>query len=422
MNKIIFAFVMFLITSTVFSQWIQQQSGTTQNLMDICFINENSGIAVGYSGTIIRTSNGGTNWYIVTVPTSQNIFSTCFPSETTGYASGYTGFVVKSTTYGIIWNNASPCGINVCSISFLNSNTGITGGGGNLMCFTSDGGASFNPRYTPTSHFVTGIHYVSSSLLLVTATNSSGACIHRSTNGGINFTTVINMTNSGNQYVYTINAIYFRNENTGIAVGSYSTYGMSCGQIYRSTNGGVVWSGYSVAVLDTGICLSAVYFPDSATVYTIGNKGMILKSVNTGINYVKQISGTSNQLNGIHMINSSTGYICGSGGVILKTTNGGVVGITPVNNKIPDKFALYQNYPNPFNPSTVIKFQVASSKLVKITVYDVLGKEVVTLVNEKLSPGNYEVDWNAETYPSGTYIYKLITDNYSETKKMVLLK
>ena len=97
------------------------------------------------------------------------------------------------------------------------------------------------------------------------------------------------------------------------------------------------------------------------------------------------------------------------------------------NNEIPKEFMLYNNYPNPFNPTTKIKFDIPKSSFVKLVVYNSLGKEVATLVNEKLSAGSYEVDWPAPSgngldYPSGLYFYKLFADDYVNVKKMILVK
>lgn len=103
------------------------------------------------------------------------------------------------------------------------------------------------------------------------------------------------------------------------------------------------------------------------------------------------------------------------------------IGIKPVSNIIQDNFYLFQNYPNPFNPSTIIKFQIKESKFVTLKVYDVLGKEVAKVVNEILKPGVYEVPFSINKYSdyrfsSGIYFYKLTAGEYSETKKMVLIK
>jgi len=118
--------------------------------------------------------------------------------------------------------------------------------------------------------------------------------------------------------------------------------------------------------------------------------------------------------------------------------NGFVIGVNNIRSEIPNSYMLYQNYPNPFNPVTKIKFTIPLSRgvstgrgvLTKLIIYDVLGREVATLVNEKLMPGTYEADWDGTNYPSGIYFYKLIVldpstgsgQGYFETKKMVLIK
>jgi hypothetical protein len=104
------------------------------------------------------------------------------------------------------------------------------------------------------------------------------------------------------------------------------------------------------------------------------------------------------------------------------------MGVQNIGNEIPNDFKLYQNYPNPFNPLTKIKFgipldsRLRGNDIVSLRVYDVLGREVATLVNEQIKPGTYEVEFDGTNYPSGVYFYNLITDAFTETRKMVLLK
>ncbi len=114
-----------------------------------------------------------------------------------------------------------------------------------------------------------------------------------------------------------------------------------------------------------------------------------------------------------------TGYSFGDYATIKYSQT---VGITPISNEIPNEYKLEQNYPNPFNPITNIKFQMPKEAFVKLTVFDVLGREVATLVNEQLKPGSYEVDFDGSYYPSGVYFYTLKTAGYVETKKMILNK
>ncbi|MEI7484873.1 MAG: LamG-like jellyroll fold domain-containing protein [Ignavibacteriota bacterium] len=103
--------------------------------------------------------------------------------------------------------------------------------------------------------------------------------------------------------------------------------------------------------------------------------------------------------------------------------NGDVVtGVTPVSTELPSKFELSQNYPNPFNPVTKIEYALPKTGLVTMKVYNVLGKEVATLVNEVKNAGNYTVDFNASNLSSGTYFYKIETNGFSDVKRMMLIK
>ena len=128
-------------------------------------------------------------------------------------------------------------------------------------------------------------------------------------------------------------------------------------------------------------------------------------------------------------LQNSNSMICTGSKTISSQTDAFVVkfsnimsAITFNGAEIPVQFNLSQNYPNPFNPMTKIKFDIPKAFTTKLAVYDILGKEVAVLVDDNLKPGSYEVDFNAANLPSGTYFYRLITDGFSETKKMTLIK
>ncbi len=96
--------------------------------------------------------------------------------------------------------------------------------------------------------------------------------------------------------------------------------------------------------------------------------------------------------------------------------------VIPISNEVPDEFKLYQNYPNPFNSITNIKYQITHSSFVIIKVYDVFGREVATLVDEKKEPGEHQVEWDAGGLASGVYYYRMISGKNIETKKALLIK
>jgi hypothetical protein len=114
-----------------------------------------------------------------------------------------------------------------------------------------------------------------------------------------------------------------------------------------------------------------------------------------------------------------------------------LIGVQKISESVPQSYKLYQNYPNPFNPSTKISFSIPLSRgvdaeggrgvSVRLTIYDLLGREIAILVNQNLKPGTYEVEFpapsgNGINYPSGVYFYRLTTNDYVVTKKMILIK
>jgi hypothetical protein len=122
--------------------------------------------------------------------------------------------------------------------------------------------------------------------------------------------------------------------------------------------------------------------------------------------------------NGVLTIQNSDSTIT----VNLKGFSNNFIGIRNISNEVPTETKLYQNYPNPFNPSTNIKYQITNNSYVILKVYDMLGKEVTTLVNENQSPGTYEVIFDGNTLASGIYFYKLEAGDFSQTNKLIILK
>ena len=98
------------------------------------------------------------------------------------------------------------------------------------------------------------------------------------------------------------------------------------------------------------------------------------------------------------------------------------VSVNQIGSVVPDKFELKQTYPNPFNPETKIKFDIQKSGYVRLSVYNSLGQKITDLVNQNLSAGEYETNWNAKDFASGIYIYRIETDNFTQTKQMLLIK
>jgi hypothetical protein len=154
----------------------------------------------------------------------------------------------------------------------------------------------------------------------------------------------------------------------------------------------------------------------------VGGAGTILTSTDGGNTWTQQVSGTSLILYSVQFRDANNGTAVGEGGVILTTTDGGSVFVHQISSEVPDKYSLKQNYPNPFNPNTKIKFDIKVSGFTTLKVFDILGKEVATLINGKLQPGTYESIFDGNNVKSGVYFFRLQSGSFSETKKMILVK
>jgi photosystem II stability/assembly factor-like uncharacterized protein len=355
-------------TTNAGGSWTPQSSGYTgTRFMCIWILHPDTVYMSGNFGLIIRTTNGGNNW--VTIPTgvTDQLWGICFVNSFTGYVCGSTGRIMKTTNAGNNWFNLNSGVQNAfSSIYFINENTGYISGGSIIMK-TTNSGSSWMPLNAP---------YIS---------------------------------------LENIREIKFTDDNTG--------YGVSdLGRIFYTSNAGANWS-----LLNSGIteALYSINFTSHDTAFICGYTGTIIRTTDAGVSWSPQVSGINEILTKIWFTSPMVGYITTWYSKILKTTNGGITFVQKLSNKVPDGYSLKQNYPNPFNPSTTIKFDVpvsAEMQNIKLTVYDITGKEAAVLLNKPLSPGSYEVLWNSSGYASGVYFYKLTAGSFTETRKMVLSK
>ncbi|TRZ63992.1 T9SS C-terminal target domain-containing protein [bacterium] len=425
MSKLFLIFVFYItlfISNYSLPQWITLNSGTGQNINAIQFINPQTGYAVGAAGTIIKTTNTGINWTSLNTGSSVEIRSVYFLNSSVGIVCGYNGTILKTNNGGNNWSIVNSGTTNhLFGISFYNDSVGICSGNSGTTLYSSNGGNTWLTG-SPTGYMVT---FYSSFMVNTTVGYSAGVntifspLVAKTTNSGANWTYYSFMVNNNEA---TLRDVHFFDTQNGIAV---SNLWNGQGGISRTTNGGVNWSSQ---IFTSGIF--GIDFPNPLTGYCVGLNGLILKSGDGGNNWIQQSSGTTSLLNSVDFVDSINGFAVGNGGIILKTTNGGITSIINNSNNVPDKFYLYQNYPNPFNPSTIIRYEIPDllstrilgEDLVTLKVYDILGKEIETLVNERQMPGTYEATFNASRYPSGVYFYKLTTEGYSEAKKMILLR
>ena len=423
-----------LTVSTVYAEWFALNSGTTNDLRSICFVDLQTGYSCGEFGTVVKTTNGGTNWNALNSGTSFNLRSIQFINANTGLSCGYNannGIIIKTTNGGANWNSVYTGGSSLLSVTLFNSSAAICVGNSGTTLYSTNGGSSWLVGQ-PTGYLVT---FYASVMLSSTLGYCGGVntifspLFAKTTNGGAGWVYSSFMVNNNEA---TLMDMYFFNEQNGIAV---SVLWNGQGGISRTTNGGGNWVHQIVTP-----ALYGIDFTGASTGYIAGANGSVFKSTDGGVNWSAQTTPTAEFLRAIDFIDSLHGFSSGDNGVILKTTNGGVLGFSQISGEIPKNFALYQNYPNPFNPTTTIKFSIPLLRgvsagrgvLTKLSVYDILGREIQTLVNENLSPGTYEVEFPARqsfggggdgtNLPSGVYYYSITAGDYNGTGKMILIK
>jgi hypothetical protein len=328
---------------------------------------------VGYD-KILKTTNSGINWMTQSNSTNGQFSSVHFSDHNTGWVVGatisfpYRGIVLKTSNGGISWiqqNTQTTAKLN--SVRFADINTGWVVGDSGVILKTTNGG----------NNWVSSIYFTRIPLL----------------------------------------SVFFENSSTGWVVGDSGT-------VAKTTNGGLIWTAQLSGTISS---LYSVCFIDQNTGWVVGGyyggNGRIIRTTNSGTNWTIQTIGSSNSFSSVHFTDNNTGWVVGNYGTILKTTTGGEpVGIQIVSTEIPEQYSLSQNYPNPFNPKTIINYELRITNLVKLTVYDVIGHEVAVLVNEKQLPGTYEVEFDGSGLSSGVYFYKLVTEDFTDVKRMMLVK
>ena len=377
--------------------WIKQFDKSTIYFRSVGFFDSLYGIA-GNLGTdefggqtdtnlIYRTTNGGVSWnpinnFIGTKP--RGVCGISVVNDSVIYGVGRVRgpvYFLKSTDKGLTWltENMEQYAVDLMDIYFTSSDTGfIVGGNGNpnqnsngIILYTSDAGNTWANVFTSSQlgEWCWKISFPSKNVGYVSLQRNVGSPVNfiKTTDGGQTW-----FEKQFTNFAYYVQGMGFANDTLGWAGGN-STY-----TTYETTDGGETWH-------------------------------------DAGFGY---------RVNRFRMLNDSVGYAMGR--TVYKFFSRTP---TDIKTEVFGKslgFELKQNYPNPFNPTTVIEFSIPQgteiNSLVLLKIYDVLGNEVKTLFDEVKEPGNYKVTFNASNLPSGVYFYKLTTENYSATRKIMLVR
>jgi len=406
---------------------VRSPSGTFETLNSVDFPDQNTGYIMSNfdnTGTsFFKTTNAGINW--INFNSSYRMFRFDFLNVNTGYALSIRFELLKSQNGGLTWNIINTPNDSIGLFQFVDANTGfITNNvyyGGHDLNKTTDGGItwssySFHPDYV--GYFQFPDHNIGYSIIGFVEYN-----LYKTTNTGVNWNLVRKIDFDSTTPIYY--TLYFTNENTGfIATERWNQTKLESYNLNKTSDGGLSWRQVYEELVDidiSGIPILKFNFINNNTGYVFGFHNKILKSTDQGESWNVYLN-PDRPVYDIDFTDNNTGYMVGTGGMILKTTNGGTVSLENISSEIPSGFILEQNYPNPFNPSTVIRYSLAENGFINLKVYDLTGKTVAVLVNENQKTGSYSVDFDGYNLPSGIYFYKLSVNDFTQTKKMVLLK
>jgi photosystem II stability/assembly factor-like uncharacterized protein len=394
--------------------WNNYFINISSDLWGIKIIDANNLFISGEDGALAKSTNGGFNWINKNNKRNERIIGPVFANSNTGFICDSNHYIYKSTDAGDNWYQIG--GIFPHDIYNIyckdDNNLWVVGNFGMIMSSTNLGNMWENKSFDSTS-LVYGITKNNNNIFINALTIDNSNRLFKSANMGNNWVNIpIDSLDS-------FFCLFFLNSQTGWIFPQFRH------RFFKTIDGGNSWTKYYCSI-DNDLVIFDFVFINENTGFapTASYIDGILKTTNSGINWFSDftLSGNSGYSTKIAFINENTGWVVGSQGLILKTTNGGTSFISINNHNIPDKFSLSQNYPNPFNPSTNIRYELPKNSFVKLVIFDMLGRVVETPVNEKQSAGTYEITWDASSYPSGVYFYRLTTEGFSETKKMILLK
>jgi len=427
--------------------WFTQTSNTSNDFRCNYFLNSLTGFTVGFNGTVVKTTNGGIAAPATPVlisPANNSVDISLTPTLTWGAVGGADNYTVQiSTTPNFLVYNDS---ITTTNIQYTVPSGKLQEGYTyfwRVKASNSIGSSSWSSVWNFATHIGPEAPTLVSPLngatgIILTPTldwndvpAATGYLVEISPNSSFSIIT--------DSATVTVSQ---RTVPAGKLLANNIYYWRVCAM--NSTTSGpwsVVWNFYTVTTPPVPNLVSPANFAlnqprtptliwDSlatATFYkvqisTVSNFIVIVDSATVSNHqYIVPLGKLFDNITYFWRVYAGNQYGTSSWSVVWRFTVN-PVGLSYNGNSIPDDFKLYTNYPNPFNPATKVKFDIPKSTPAKLIVYDALGRTVETLVNKELPAGTYEYTWNASKYNSGIYFIRFVSDKYTETKRMVLLK
>jgi len=385
--------------------WTFQDPAEIRSVNWLAFTDRRNGIAAGQYGLLIKTSDGGATWVTVAGISGDSYYGAEMTDASNAWVAGDLGILLHTSDGGSHWAQQSTSTTRtLLSISFVDAARGWAAGDAGELIRTSDGGEHWVRITSGVSSVLYGVKFLDP---LRGWAVGAGGTILRTTDGGNSWTGQASGTAA------TLYAVDFIDRQHGFAPGNG-------GIVVRTTDAGSTWAPVSSGQTRT---LYRVSGNDPAHVIAVGDSGTVLRSVDAGITWQTEFAATTYDLYSVVTFGDSVSMTCGDVGTILRTTPGIPTAThDEAREGIPVRSALEQNYPNPFNGISNFEFRISEWGWVRVTVHDLLGREVATLVDERRAPGRYTIRFDAGNLASGMYLYRLTTGSESFTRRMLLIR
>ncbi|RPI12951.1 MAG: T9SS C-terminal target domain-containing protein [Ignavibacteriae bacterium] len=404
MLKKILIVSLFLITSLSYSdsQWIKTTGPNTQYISSLLLYG-NSLFAATTDGIYV-SSNNGTTWVLKNngINTTNNT-TYCLITAGNKILCGSDSGVYVSSNNGDSWtrkNNGIPVGYARKINAFLLYNgTNIYAGTDRGVYLSTNNGESWVARDASIDSYIIYSFTVKDNNIFA----GTDKKVFRSSDAGLSWVTL----STGFPVTHT-------SAKALVTMGPNIVVGLCCGAgAYLSHDNGERWG----KIHD----MTANVFVSNGNNIIAGAIEGVLVSTDNGATWTERNEGLQ-YLTTTALAYNATKIFAGVELYVWYRPVGDLIGVNKISSEVPVHYSLSQNYPNPFNPKTIINYQLAMSNNVRLIIYDVMGREAAMLVNQKQNAGTYEIEWNASTYPSGVYFYKLEAGGFVMSKKMVLIK
>lgn len=366
-----------------------------------------SNVFVGTSGDgMFRSTNNGVSWLAANTGLVGLEFPAFAISGSNLYAGSEGEGVFLSVNNGASWSALAPLTnqfVFALAVSGSDLYAGVDGGG---VFRSTNNGASW-------TNSTSGMTNTRVSSLVVSGTNLfagtfGGAGVYLSTNNGTSWVTAGNgLTNTEVQTL-----------NITPSLPGYIFAGTANGAFY-TTNNGTSWNAINNGLTDTYVHSFAF---SGTTIFAGTDFEGVFRSTNLGASWTAMNQGLTNLTVWVLNAAGSNLYAGTNGSGVFKRPLSEMVAIEQISLETPGQFSLSQNYPNPFNPTTNIKFAITRAGKITLNIYDINGKKLEELINGSYSAGSYKAEWNASKYSSGIYFYTIVTNEFTDTKRMILVK